>query len=143
MASGWLPLESGQIVWDPDFSLSSVENQEAMLAFCDQLDDNLDDNKEDANNKVSCWLRDFDDFLQYDAINLVGFSDKSILSGLPIQNPDLFDKYLYRFATEDSYGKQRVQNMEISFDENNKLRYMSIKAIIPETPEFSDSDAIQ
>ena len=33
--------------------------------------------------------------------------------------------------------------MEISFDENNKLRYMAINAIIPETPEFSDINAIQ
>ena len=98
MSNNWLPLESGQIVWDPEFSLSSVEGQEAMMAFCDFDDEFNYDN----------WLRDFDDFLRYYVIDLVGTIDTSVLTGLPIMEPELFDKYLYRFATEDEYGKQRV-----------------------------------
>ena len=63
MDDGWVPIESGQVVFDSNFTISSVENQEALLAFCNQLQDSLDDNKEDTHDKVNCWLRDFDEFL--------------------------------------------------------------------------------
>ena len=39
---------------------------------------------------------------------MIGQVDERVLSGLPIEDPELFDQYLYRFSTQIDYGRKAV-----------------------------------
>ena len=75
-------------MYDDAFSVSSEENQAALLEFCESL---LESSK-----TVDCWIKDLDDFVFIEYLKL-----------LPVKESD-FNQYLLRFVTENAVGHDHV-----------------------------------
>ena len=86
----------GTIVYDDRFTVSSEENQAALLDFCESL---LDSSK-----TVDCWIKDLDDFVFVEYLKL-----------LPIKESD-FNQYLLRFVTESAIGHDHVKRGNLNFE---------------------------
>ena len=48
-------MEKGGLIYDTEFTVSPVSNQEALLNFCESLGANSD-----------CWIKDLDDFVLFE-----------------------------------------------------------------------------
>ena len=60
----WDPEELGELIWNDEFDITPVENQQALLDLCDELTDDHALVKED---DVNCWIRDMDVYVRTDS----------------------------------------------------------------------------
>lgn len=91
----------GEPIFDDQFDLSSVEAQQSLAEFCNEL--KLQDFVK--NQKISCWLFEFQTWYQLnDNPASVFINDKAI-----------FDQKLYEWATTTEAGLDAKAKMTIGF----------------------------
>ena len=59
----WNSLESGEIVWDETFDVSSVQSQNELLDFCDSMIEYLEE-LEVSQYELNCWVKEFEQFIE-------------------------------------------------------------------------------
>jgi len=123
----WDATDLGELVWDPDFTVSPRRNQAALLELCRYL---RNDSELVQFNKVECWIEDFDEWLQeeFDGAYFV-----------PIADPVFFDQLLLKFVAESTKGQKAATNFRLGFvkqedDEDGnprlpKLQFTFIEAL--------------
>ena len=81
---GWDPEDMGKLVWDADFTVTPVANQQAIMDLCNALKANTELVKDPFG--IKCWILDMDD--------LQPANEK-----LPISDATNFEAELTKFAT--------------------------------------------
>ena len=92
----WDGTSSGELIWDDNFKISSVENQQALLDLCQELKEN-EDLVKDAN--VKCWIQDLLGFYELKSLRETGE-----IGEFPIDDPQTFLYWVQRFLEEDVKG---------------------------------------
>ena len=57
----WDAFDVGELQWDEEFTVAPVENQIALMKFCDYL---LEKSSVVADGVVSCWIKNMDTFVR-------------------------------------------------------------------------------
>ena len=60
----WDPNDIGELVWDDEFDIAPVENQQTLLDLCAELSD---DHALVRDDDVKCWIHDMDMFVRQDS----------------------------------------------------------------------------
>lgn len=108
----WDPSDLGAVEFSTDFDLSSVESQESLKEFCN----NLKTAEFVLGGQVSCWYEQFEAYLAALSTPLT----------LPISQPADFNKQLLDFAKTPVGLNLAQQSTLIIVDD--KLKYFEIKA---------------
>jgi len=86
----WDPVYIGEAVMDDTFNTSTVEAQESIIKFCQELKDfDLI-----LNDDVSCWTDDFQTHLETKNLSM------------PLPDPEQFDSELLDWVTTTPAGRQ-------------------------------------
>ena len=93
----------GILEWDDEFTVAPAENQEALLAFCDYLEN---ESKLVMNNLVECWIKDMNEFVIRHSAGKKSF---------PIQNENEFTEWLLLFIEKDPAGIQAYRTQKLGF----------------------------
>ena len=107
MVGTWDTNDLGQLKWDAQFTVSLPQNQLSLLNLCDWLEN---ESELVQNGIVDCWIRNLDEFIR---------NDSEDAEKLPLDDRDLFDKYLTRFIKEDPYGINAYRTQKLGFLEVN------------------------
>ena len=111
----WDPNELGELVWDDEFDISPVDNQQSLMDLCAELSDDHALVKDD---DVKCWINDMDLFVR---------EDSNGERELPLENQMEFYMYLKQFAFQTVEGQEYVRSQQLGFDKKSgKLIMMKI-----------------
>ena len=82
----WDAFDVGELQWDEDFTVSPVENQIALMKFCDYL---VNESDVVSDKIVNCWIKNMDIFVRKETQNQVS---------IPIENEEEFMTWLLLFT---------------------------------------------
>ena len=111
----WEMDDLGELIFDEQFDLSSVEAQQSILDICADL--RLQNFVFADPNSVDCWLEDF------------------LPDGVPIESD--FDDLLWNWVQTDPKGQKMLVSSQVGFV-NERIRYFVIKVLstaLPDSPQ--------
>ena len=111
----WEMDDLGELIFDEQFDLSSVEAQQSILDICADL--RLQNFVFADPNSVDCWLEDF------------------LPDGVPIESD--FDDLLWNWVQTDPKGQKMLVSGRVGFV-NERIRYFVIKVLstaLPDSPQ--------